>query len=332
MGARSIRFALECGLARAALAVIPRMPRGVVVTMSRVAGALAPVFARHLHKVGMANLDIAFGTTKSKAEKRRILRASCQTFSLVMLDMFWFARDSERRIKTWVSIEDRLDEVLREGAKIFVTAHMGNWEVHGQAMAAHGYPLTSVAAPLANRRLDDLFLRLRDRTGQRILSKHGAVRGLLKTLKSGGKVALVMDQNTKPSEGGVFVDFFGLPAPISSTVASLAIRTGAEVLVGVCLPDDKGRYHAAPLIQIPTRTDESSAPVSEDQLTIAIAKCLEGLIRSCPEQWVWMYKRWKYVAPRRRREEYPFYAKQLSSRDAAIAADGARITTAFPPG
>jgi len=318
MRARIIRHALEFALARMALATIPRMPRRSVIWMADCAGFIASVFARHLRQVAMVNLDIAFGPDMSAARKKRIVRRSFQTFALVMLDMFWFARDSAKRTAEWIDFDPSHERLFRPAPQICVTAHMGNWEVLGMAFSARGFPLVSVAAPLANRRLDRLFVDLRRRTGQQILSKHGAVRGLLKTLKGGGKIALVLDQNTKPSAGGIFVDFFKLPAPVSPAVATLALRTGAEVFTGVCVPDGRGRYVVPAPEQIVICESMKNSDNPERVLTEAIVRSIEDLLRKHPEHWLWMYKRWKYVGPGRTPSEYPFYAKPMALKDQAV--------------
>lgn len=316
MSLRSVRFAAEYALARTALAVLPRLSRPMAVGLAHVSGTLASIFSRHLRAVSLANLELALGDSLTPAERRRVVRRSFQSFALVLIDMFWFARDSENRIRTWVHFDPSFDAFMRSAPQVCVTAHMGNWEVLGMAFALRGFPLVSVAAPLENRRLDRLFIDLRKRTGQQILSKHGAVRGLMRALKEGGKVALVMDQNTKPSAGGVFVDFFGLPVPVSSAPAALALRTGAELRVGIMIPDRNGRYVATHHGRVDR---EDSDGETEAELTTRLAQVMVRLIREHPEHWLWMYKRWKYVGPNRARSEYPFYAKQLTGKDAEIA-------------
>ena len=174
----------------------------------------------------------------------------------------------------------------------------------------------SVAAPVANPAVDELFREMREATGQQVTSKNGAVRVLLSALRSQGNIALLLDQNTKPSEGGVFVNFFGLPVPVSAAAASLAYRTGAEIAFGFCLPDPDGGCYR---IKLGKRIAPASEPKPKDlseamtALTQQIADEIEAEVRTNPGAWLWMYKRWKYVAPGRRRDEYPFYAKELSS-------------------
>jgi lauroyl/myristoyl acyltransferase len=181
--------------------------------------------------------------------------------------------------------------------------------------------MASVAAPLANRPLDTLFNRIRSDTGQRVVSKRGAIRALLKILRDNRKVALLLDQNTKPSESGLFVEFFGKPAPVSTAAAALALRSRTPILFGYCIPDQQGHYTISRMQQMlpPEAYDQEDRQACTRRLTRDIACSMENKIREYPEHWLWMYKRWKYIAPGYTREDYPFYAKELTPHDRKIA-------------
>jgi Kdo2-lipid IVA lauroyltransferase/acyltransferase len=308
---RSARRCLEAPLTRLGLLVVPRLPRRAVLGLARAFGSCACLLALHLRRVGLANLEIAFGAASSRADKRRILRRSFQSFALVVLDTLWLSRDTRSRVESLVRFDSEYSRLFQRKAQICVTGHLGNWEVMGLAFGVRGYPLASVAAPLANPAVDELFNRMRAATGQRVISVRGALRSLIRTLREGGKIALLLDQNTKPAEGGVFVDFFGLPVPIASAAAALALRTGAELFVGACVPQADGTYRALAPRRIPVPDAAGAGANAEAALTAEIARGLEELVRANPEHWLWMYKRWKYVAPGLERARYPFYAKVL---------------------
>jgi KDO2-lipid IV(A) lauroyltransferase len=308
---RSTLHTIETFLAKLALAVVPRLSRGGVLRLARVLGRAACAFSRHLRQVGRTNLEIAFGHEMAAEERERILVRSFQSFALALLDTFWFAHKPEERVERLVRFAPEFEALFQAKAQICITAHLGNWEVLGMAFSFRGYPLTSVAAPLENEAVDALFNRLRKATGQRVVSKHGALRPLLRTLKDGDKVALVLDQNTKPSEGGLFVDFFGKAAPVSSAAAALSLRTGAEVFVGACIPQADGSYYAPPPEHVPAPEPGAHEAETLHIFTQRITSAVEQLVRSHPEHWLWSYKRWKYVAPGSSRDEYPFYAKEL---------------------
>lgn len=280
-------------------------------------GNLAYALSAHLRRVGLANLDLAYGPRLDGEEKKRILRRSFQNSVLVALDLFWFGRDTRKRLSDWVVFDEAANATFGAShAQVIITGHLGNWEVYGQAVAARGHPLMSVASPLANATVDRLLVRQREQSGQIIVPRVGAVLKLLRHLKRGGQTALLLDQNTKPSEGGIFVNFFGLPVPVATAAAALAARTGAGLSFGYCLPDDEGRYHATISAVLPTSSFPAGEPASvAAALTSRLTVMAEDAVRSHPEFWAWTYKRWKHVPPWMPREVYPFYAKPLSASE-----------------
>jgi KDO2-lipid IV(A) lauroyltransferase len=293
------------------MAVLPRFPRRAAASLARLLGHAAYYVSRHLRRVGFANLDIAYGETLSRQEKKRILKQSFRTFALTMLDLFWFNEADKAR--KYVDLDASYDRLKNGTPTVCISGHLGNWELLGQAVALRVETLTSVAAPLENQRVDDIYNRSRRQTGQTVVYKAGAMRKLLKALKRGEPIAILLDQNTKPSRGGVFVPFFGLPVPISSIAGSLVPRTGAALCFGSCVADNKGHYTAPPLrfIELDEPSENETRSETAQCITAAIAKVIEEEIRKDPGQWLWMYKRWKYVAPGHENTAYPFYAKTL---------------------
>lgn len=265
-----------------------------------------------MKRIGLSNLHCAYGSTLSSDEKSRILLESYQTFARTLLDIFWFSRDSANRIRKYVDMTEA-QKVLQEGkATICVTAHMGNWEILGQAIVVAGYPLASVAAPLINPVVDAYVLRARAAQGQEIIPREGAVRGMLKRLKGGGKVGALMDQNTLPREGGVWVNFYGQPVPVASATAALSLMTGAELVFGFCLPKKDGSYFIRIPSSIPAPLNANARDeATQIELTQAIMGKIEEAIRETPGAWLWAYKRWKYIPQGTDPAPYPFYAKQV---------------------
>lgn len=311
-----VRQSLELALTRLGMAVVPALPRRAVVHLAGFFGRLAWLFSGHLRRVGRANLDIAFGDSLTPARKQKILRQAFSSFALVMLDMFWFSKDSENRIRKYVRFDESYETLKRREPKICLTAHLGNWELLGKAASFYGAPMVSVAAPLANEAINSLFNDMRGNTGQTVVSKGGAVRKLMQTLRDGGNIAVLLDQNTKPSRGGVFVDYFGLPVPVSSAVATLYLHTKARILFSCCMPDAGGFYKTLPILEI---TPPDTAGMGKDEaiqtITQAVAQATEQAVRDYPGNWLWMYKRWKYHAPGADTSRYPFYSKDLLPED-----------------
>jgi KDO2-lipid IV(A) lauroyltransferase len=302
-----IRAGLEMAVFRSLFFAFSHMPRRLFLAFSNFLGGLAFRFARTHRRVALANLDLAFGGTMTEEKKRAVALASFRACFRGILDFAWFSRNTASRLEQLFRFDDSFEIYRRLSPVIVVTAHFGNWELLGQAGALDGHPAVSVAAMLPNEWINRFVTKLRERNGLVIIPREGAIRVLLKTLREGGRVALVMDQNTRLSEGGVFVRFFGKPVSMSPAAALLSVRTGAPIVpvFSLTLPDGSYRGYVGPVLR-------PGADGSVMDLNQRIAGSFEAEIRKHPEQWLWMYRRWKYVPPSGRPEDFPFYAHKAT--------------------
>ena len=308
---RAFRTACEAPFARFALAVVSRLPRPAVLRLARFLGSAAYLFSARDRRIALANLALAF-PDRTPADRRRIARRSLQNFALVVLDLLWFARDTEARMSRWcVETPDFAPRAAPKVPRIAVIGHHGNWEILANYTPRHVAPLMVVSMPLKNPAVEALLHRTRENTGGQILiPRQGALRRLLRHLREGHTCALLLDQNTLPAEGGVFVPFFGLPVPVATSVAALAVKTGAEILSAGALPLPDGRILCR-LGAVVTPAEIAALPpeTAVADLTRRITADYEAAIRADPEAWLWSYKRWKYIPPGADPAAYPFYAR-----------------------
>lgn len=308
---RTLRRPFETGGVLLLKTLIPLLPRGAVVALSRMAGRVAVALPLREKHIGRKNIDAVFGDSKSPGEKHQILTTSFSTFCLTMLDVFWFSRNPEKRILKYVVIEDNPLKTSFFEAKpvICITAHMGSWEIMGQTCALMGIDLASIAATVKNKVIDRILIEQRERTGQTIIPQKGALKTLIARFRKNGKAAFVLDQNTSEQEGGIEVDFLGLPMPVSSAPAALAYRTGTEIMLGFCLPEAGGRYRIRITQSIipPPFSKDSDPDTIARQLTQTIQDGLSAEIRKYPQFWLWSYRHWRRVAGKSYPDHYPHY-------------------------
>ncbi|MDD5678934.1 MAG: lysophospholipid acyltransferase family protein [Kiritimatiellae bacterium] len=308
---KKVLFFIETLLTRVGLVVLPALPRWAVLACARSAGAVAYLLAPQQRRITLSNLDIAFGDSLSPQAKRRIARQVFYTTALVMLDLFWFSRHMEQRVRRYVTLDPDLWKHIYTKPMIGVTAHFGNWELLSKALSVYGFAHVAVATPLANPAVDAIIGIGRSIPGVEIVTRQGAIRGLLRALRQKKYVALLLDQNTKPDEGGLFVNFFGLSIPMSTAAAVLSERTDAPVLPVFCRANANGSYLIYSLPSLKNAELAQVRPNIIHTITQTIAMLFEQEIRAHPEQWLWMYKRWKYIDPNWPAAAYPFYAKPL---------------------
>jgi KDO2-lipid IV(A) lauroyltransferase len=306
---REYRRPFEAAAFRAGLVFLPRLPRHVVLGLAWLGGTIGFCFGRQARQIGLANLDVAFGDTKTPAEKKAILKAAYITMTRTFLDVIWFGTCPEKRLTRYIELDDSMQQLFCEKNQICITAHFGNWEVGGQIMALRGFPLHSIAMPVKNPEVNRLLIARREVTGQKIIPREGALRKLLGILRAGGKTAFLVDQNTREREGGVWVDYFGLPVPVTPAPAALAAKTGSEIFIAFCSPLRGGRYrvYITETIQPPENPGEETTRLLTQQILAAI----EREVSKHPEHWLWMYKRWEKRNGSGNPERYPFYANRV---------------------
>ena len=171
-----------------------------------------------LHKsrrdIAIENLKIAFGHEKSLHEIREIAKRSFQNMGLTLVEFFV----SKKYGKKWceknvefVGYDKPFLEFKKGDNCLVLTAHFGNWELLALMSSLRGAPLNVLARPIDNPFVDKMINDLRSQYGNKVISKHKAIREILKVLKKKELVGILLDQNTSPLEG-IFVDFFGRPA------------------------------------------------------------------------------------------------------------------------
>jgi KDO2-lipid IV(A) lauroyltransferase len=307
---KQFRYRIEAGLLSALTRLLPLFSRGTVVAIGRALGWAGYHLLRRDRVVALANLDVAFGDTKSAAVKRRIARASFQNFAATMLGLFWARRLDRPLIEQLVEVDSeslqRVRELQARGkGVIFLALHYGDWELLSLATGYFGIPVTVVMELMRNRGIEQILARLRGRSGHRVISLQQAAPKLLRALKRGECVALLIDLNAG-RRGGVWLKFFGLPVFNNSAMAALSLHTGAALVFGVAhpLPGGRVRIEYRPEIEFTPSGDYGADLHALSQRCLDVC---EQLVRRRPELWLWSYKRWKYC-PTTDRAGYPFYA------------------------
>jgi KDO2-lipid IV(A) lauroyltransferase len=190
---------------------------------------------------------------------------------------------------------------LREAEKnkrgvIFLTGHLGVWELHSFGWSALEYPLSFLVRPLDNERIEELVERIRTRFGNRAIDKKSAARQSLRVLREGGTLGILSDLNTQPYEG-VFVPFFGKLACTTAGIATLALKTDAVVIPTCAVWDRKKKryfFHGDPPVEL-VRTGDHAKDIEVN--TANFASAMERMVRLYPDQWLWIHKRWKTRPP-----------------------------------
>jgi KDO2-lipid IV(A) lauroyltransferase len=292
-----LRFVAEAAAVRAFLAAARVLPRSLLLTMGSATGMLwYSLDARH-RRVAMGNLRRAYGSTLSTSEMRRIVRACWRHYGRTLFDTLAFGRfsaDSAHTLVRYRGLEHIRAAYGRGRGVLLFSAHFGHWELVALMQGFLGMPLTMVTRPLDNSSLETRLRALRERSGNTIAYRRNAVREILATVRRGGGVAILIDQDAR--DGGIFVPFFGVPASTTPTLALVALRTGAAVVPVFSVPRSDGTYDVTYEPEVEVR-DTGDREADVRRITESCTATIERWVRRNPELWLWMHRRWKTPAP-----------------------------------
>lgn len=290
---KSVRHKLAYAGVLVLLAFFRAIPRRAGMALGRVVALIFYAVAREHRENTIRHLTMAFGNEKSQQEIRRIARDVFLHFAIAGVDALRIKVYIKAGIDRYVTTKNlHYLEQAHNDKKGFLllTGHFGNWELMGAWVAQKNYQPHVVGAALSNPKLNKLMVEMRNAAGYINIERGNATRGIIKALKDGFPVALLIDQDTRTK--GVFVDFFGIKAHTPIGPAALAKMLNIPLIpMAMYLKKDLTYELEAfePICYINTGDKE------KDIITFT-QKCsnvCEQMIRQHPEQWVWMHKRWK---------------------------------------
>ncbi len=306
---KQLRYFFETALVKSIAWLLPRLPRRVIMTLSRWIGTAIYLGDARGRNTALENLRCALGDRYTMAERKLIARGSYQTFARTFLDLFWSSKLTPETWQDHISVhlhDDKIEQQAREKGGVWVTPHFGNFEFVSLAWGYRGLPYTVVAQDFKNSALTPIFSRIRSHSGQAVIPQESAILRLMKHLKRGGYVGMLVDLNIQPGKTAAAIRCFGLWNSVPTLHVELSQRLGLPLIPTICLPLPDGRYEVRTLADIEPLPDED---ISE--LTQRVWDHFEKAIREHPECWLWMYKHWRYRpvgTPGVPHPDYPAYS------------------------
>lgn len=290
---RFVRFWLLRGL----VGLVSLLPLEAAKHLGAWLGGLACALAGKERRKALASLAVAF-PEKTLAEREALARACFRHLGMLGAEVCQHRR-IDPVVERYVEISDEHARLLaetyaaRKGC-VFITAHVGNFELLARRFGKLGYPCQTVVKESSDPRLTALIRRIRESGGYKVhfRGEDGLYDRMAKLLEAGEYIGFLIDQDIKTR--GVFVDFFGQPAFTARAAADLALQTGAAVLTGfVFRREDGGHRFEIGRLDV-RRSGDREADVKA--LTQAMSKAIEDAIRKQPHAWVWTHQRWKTKA------------------------------------
>ena len=269
-----------------------RLPDALVNAWGSALGLTFYALDRPHRRVALTNLEQCF-PNRPERERRAIARETFEHFGRVLLRLLTFSALTPEQMleRSEYEGDERVRLAYAKGKGVlFFTGHFGFWECQAIAHAVQLRPIGVLARSLDNARLNDLLERMRTGTGNHVIYRQGAVRRVLKTLAAGEGVALLIDQHMH-SPDAIWVSFFRRPAATTSTLAAIALRTGAAVIPVFAEPLPGGRYRF--IYESPVEPPHGDGPDAIREFTQRCTDVLEMHVRRKPALWLWMHRRWR---------------------------------------
>ncbi|MDO5639987.1 MAG: lysophospholipid acyltransferase family protein [Neisseria sp.] len=273
---------------------IAALPLPLLHFIARLWGALACRVLKKDRERALANMRRA-GVAADDAALKAVFQETAK--GALELPVAFFRRPEAietlfKEIHGWHHVQTALDQ--GEGL-LFITPHLGSYDLAGRYISQQlPFPLTAMYKPPKLKIFDAVMQAGRVRgKGKTAPTNIQGVKQVMKALRAGEATIVLPDHVPAPEEGGdgVWVDFFGKPAYTMTLAAKLAQVKGVKALFfcGERLPEGKGFVlHIEPL----------QGGLNGDKAHDArlVNQNVEAWIRRFPQQYLFMYNRYKHPA------------------------------------
>ncbi len=292
---KRVKHFLEYLLVALLLKTFSLLPVALGRLIGKSLGTLAYFILPGERTKALSSLNVAYPSLP-KSQKELRAKMMFQHFGEAFADVVL----SEKIMKNaddYIVISDKDRTVLSDcmsdsNGTIYITAHLGNWEVMAHFLAHLGHSTSTIAKEIHNPWLNKLVLDKREKSNVHVLlrGRDGSNSNIMRSLKKPGFVGFLIDQKIKGA--GVWVDFFGKPAFTPRGAAQIALKMNLRTIAGFCVREPDGKYRLiteGPFSLI--RSDDPEQDIIDN--TALFTKTIQEMIQRYPEQWVWMHQRWK---------------------------------------
>jgi len=185
---------------------------------------------------------------------------------------------------------DFLDSIKKyKGSKIFISAHIGNWEITRNYLLNEGFTLHSIYRQANNKMIDSYIQKNRQRKNAHFYKKGSdSARNMIKVLRNKGDLALLVDQR---DSSGPLINFFNKKVYASEGFANLALKYQTMICPVYSIRNKDGSFQL--IFEKPLKFNEYQNLTPKDLVQKVYLEYFESWINKNPEQWLWSHERWK---------------------------------------
>lgn len=293
-----MREKIEYSLVKLFLWLAKIAPKSFIYAMMKAFTLLVYNLDKKRRNLTITNLTLAFPEKTSEEIillSKKVYTELSRTISEILF-MFTGKFDIENAIKNRDEAKEKLQNLAQNSPHgiIFMTAHFSNWELMAHFIAKNGLPMIVIGRKGNNKLIEsNITTPFREKYGNSAASKDKAMLSMMKKLKAGGTVGLLIDQKSG-SKHSAKLDFFGQPAETTLSVASLKLALNPTVVPVFVVRDIDGLYELIidePIDYIADEIEDKEKKL--EAMTLKYNQALEAVIREYPAQWFWMHNRWR---------------------------------------
>ena len=270
------------------------IPRSTALFIGAMCGLSAwRLMARDRHRI-FRHLTLVYGSQLSPEEKHKIGRSFFVNSGKNFADVVRFKKHYATEIKPLVEVEglEHFDQAYKQGKGLVgITGHLGNFELLAVHIASLGYEIAVIGRELYDPRLDRLLVENRRSLGLTNIATTDSPRRYLTWLKAGKALGVLIDTDSWRVRN-MFIPAFGRLARTPVGQSLVGLRAGAAFVPMACLRTAENKYRI--VIKPPVETDPNlSSEQAVYDVTCRCTNALEEIIRSAPDQWIWLHNRWR---------------------------------------
>jgi len=250
--------------------------------------------AKHRKRI-MDNLNLAYGAQLDRKEQKEI---GIQAFMNLLDTVFGIVkRDGISKEKVLANVNFEGSEIIekyqQEGKNfILITGHYGNWELLSQSIAIKfDLTLVGVGRKIDSDVMDEVLKKNREQFNVEMVYKQGALKDCIKVINQEKVVGILTDQAIRKNQS-IDVKFFGHKATHTPLASILSRKFALDLIPAYISTEDYKEYTVKiyePIKSLKTDNQEEDLAI----LTQLQSDVMEDVIKSNPEQWFWMHRRWK---------------------------------------
>lgn len=274
--------------------VLRKLPLRVSYEVASFAGTVAFLCWPRGRRATTRNFRVVLGPDVPQRKVRLVARRSLQNYCRYLVDFARFPALSAGEILDVVDGDEHFERLQRQvgesGGVLAACMHFGNWDLGAGATGARGIPATAVAETFGDERLDEVVLGARRKVGLEIATLGSGAPSMLKALKRGRVLAVVVD---RPTHGeGVTVTFFGKETQVPGGAARLALHAGVPVMAAAFPRRRRSAPNVTTWTDFGIKVPAADAENRAQELMQSIFTAHEAFIRRSPSQWYMFREMW----------------------------------------